>query len=83
MAAGKPVIGCQGQGIAEIIRNGQNGFLIEPGNVEGLARLLDLLLREAPLRARIGAAARATILERLTLEHQAAHLARVYRECLA
>ncbi|HET7209950.1 MAG TPA: glycosyltransferase [Terriglobales bacterium] len=83
MAAGKAVIGCHGQGIAEIVRNGQNGFLIEPGNIEELAGVLGLLLREASLRARVGAAARATILEGLTLEHQAAHLARVYRECVA
>lgn len=32
MSSGKPVIGCRGQGIAEIIRHGSNGFLVGPDN---------------------------------------------------
>ena len=36
MSVGKPVIGCRGQGIAEIIQHGSNGFLVGPDNEKGI-----------------------------------------------
>jgi glycosyltransferase involved in cell wall biosynthesis len=83
MSVGKPVIGCRGQGIAEIIQHGSNGFLVGPDNEKELTLALGMLLRDAGRRRNLGAAARATILERLTLAQQAESLARIYRECLA
>jgi glycosyltransferase involved in cell wall biosynthesis len=83
MSVGKPVIGCRGQGIAEIIRHGTNGFLVGAENEKELALALTMLLRDERLRARIGAAARDTILDRLTLTHQAGILSRIYRESAA
>ena len=80
MSAGKPVIGCRGQGIAEIIHHGSNGFLVGPDNEKELALALAMLLRDEPRRRSLGAAARDTILDRLTLEQQAESLARIYRE---
>ena len=80
MSVGKPVIGCRGQGIAEIIHQGSNGFLVGPDNQKELTLALAMLLRDEPCRRRLGAAARDTILDRLTLEQQAENLARVYRE---
>lgn len=83
MSAGKPVIGCREQGIAEIIQHGSNGFLVGPGNERELTLALAMLLRDETRRRNLGAAARDTILERLTLEQQAESLARVYRESAA
>jgi glycosyltransferase involved in cell wall biosynthesis len=83
MSTGKPVIGCRGQGIAEIVRHGSNGFLVGPDNDKELALALAMLLRDEPLRRNLGAAARDTILERHTLAQQAETLIRIYRECLA
>lgn len=80
MSVGKPVIGCRGQGIAEIIQHGSNGFLVGPDNERELTLALAMLLRDDPRRRSLGTAARDTILERLTLEHQAEVLARIYRE---
>ena len=82
MSAGKPVIGCRGQGIAEIIQHGSNGFLVGPDNERELTLAIAMLLRDEPRRRSLGAAARDTILERLTLAHQAENLARIYRECV-
>jgi glycosyltransferase involved in cell wall biosynthesis len=82
MSTGKPVIGCRGQGIAEIIRQGLNGFLVGPGNDKELALVLGMLLRDKLKRQNIGVAARDTILERLALREQAENLARIYRECV-
>jgi teichuronic acid biosynthesis glycosyltransferase TuaC len=80
MSCGKPVIGCREQGIAEIIHHGSNGFLVGPGNEKELALAIGFLLRDPQRRANLGAAARDTILERLTLAHQAEALVRIYRE---
>jgi len=83
MSVGKPVIGCRGQGIAEIIRHGSNGFLVGTDNERELALALGMLLGDETRRRSLGAAARDTILERFTLAQQAETLARIYGECAA
>jgi glycosyltransferase involved in cell wall biosynthesis len=83
MSTSKPVIGCRGQGIAEIIRHGSNGFLVGPENEKELTLAIAMLLRDESRRRNLGMAARDTILDRLTLAHQAESLARIYRESIA
>lgn len=83
MAVGKPVIGCRGQGIAEIVEHGCNGFLVGPDNEKELTLALGMLLRDAGRRHNLGIAARDTILDRLTLAQQAKNLACIYRESIA
>jgi glycosyltransferase involved in cell wall biosynthesis len=83
MASGKPVIACHGQGIAEVIEQGKNGWLIPAEGLEELVQGLSALLGSPELRTRIGAAARRTILEKLTLSHQAQQLAGIYRQTMA
>jgi len=83
MSCDKPVIACCGQGIDEVIEHGENGWLIPVDGLEQLVQGLAVLLGSSELRARIGIAARQTVLEKLTLSHQAEHLARIYREAIA
>lgn len=83
MLTAKPVIACQGQGIEEIIQDGFNGRLIGPNDLPGLTQALSSLLQSPQLRTRLGEAARATILPRFTLAHQAQYLAELYQECTA
>jgi teichuronic acid biosynthesis glycosyltransferase TuaC len=82
MATAKPIIGCRHQGIEEIVRHGENGWLIQPGNLQEMVAAVIVLLKNNALRKRIGLEARQTIVEGLTLQHQAARLNRLYRECL-
>jgi len=81
MSAGKPVIGCLGQGIEEVIEDGVNGCLIRPDDLQEVADSLTRLLQHAELRRKMGDAARRTILQSHTLAEQAARLFRLYREC--
>jgi glycosyltransferase involved in cell wall biosynthesis len=83
MSCGKPVIGCRGQGIDEVIEHGKNGWLIPVDGLDQLIQGLSTLLRSPDMCTRIGTAARQTILEKLTLSHQAQRLARIYREAIA
>jgi len=82
MASGLPAIACRGQGIQEVIRHAENGFLLTEQaaerTVHELADTLRILLKNPELRRRIGAAARQTVVERYTLRHQAQGLLRAY-----
>jgi glycosyltransferase involved in cell wall biosynthesis len=80
MSCGKPVIGCRGQGIDEIVSHGVNGWLIPVDGVEELVDGLRVLLADGARRRRIGAAARHTIVDTFTLSHQAQALAAIYRD---
>ena len=82
MSCSKPVVGCQGQGISEIVQPGVGGYLVAPGDEKELTDVLRILLRDPDRRRALGEAGRATILNRLTIQHQSANLYRVYRECL-
>lgn len=59
LAAGTPVITTRVGAIPETIANGVEGVLLEPGDVDGLAAATLRLVRDAQLRRRLGAAARA------------------------
>jgi glycosyltransferase involved in cell wall biosynthesis len=83
MATAKPVLGCRGQGIEDIIEHGKNGLLIHPGDEAEFADALVTLLRSPELRRQLGGNARKTIVQNLTLEHQAQHLMQICRECAA
>jgi teichuronic acid biosynthesis glycosyltransferase TuaC len=83
MSCGKPVIGCRGQGIDEVIEHGKNGCLIPADGLEELVQGLSALLVSCELCMRIGTAARQTILEKLTLSHQAQQLTSIYRQAVA
>jgi glycosyltransferase involved in cell wall biosynthesis len=75
MASGTPVVASRVGGLAEVIQDGQTGFLVPPGDVEALRDRLDAILRNPGLARRLGANARELVLERYTW-------ARVAERCL-
>ena len=83
MATAKPVIGCAGQGIEEVIAHGRNGWLIQPDSLPEMTDALADLLSNADRRYRIGQEARRTVLAGFTLAHQADMLLRVDQGCMA
>jgi teichuronic acid biosynthesis glycosyltransferase TuaC len=82
MSAERPAVACRGQGIDEIIRHGENGWLIEPKNLSDLSAALHALLSDRPLRQKLGHNGRQTVLQSYTLAHQASRLLSIYRESL-
>lgn len=83
MASGKVAVGCRGQGIEEVIRHGENGWLVPANGQQELIDGMRRLLRDDALRKKIGAAARDTILQSFTLRHQAQRLRAIYQETKA
>jgi glycosyltransferase involved in cell wall biosynthesis len=61
MALGKPVIATRVGGLRELVRDGENGLAFEVGDVDTLTDRLRSLLADPALRARLGAAGRATV----------------------
>lgn len=82
MSTERPAIACRGQGIEEVIRHGENGWLIAPKDLGSLTTALNTLLSDRPLRENLGRNARQTILQGYTLAHQARRLLSIYREVL-
>jgi glycosyltransferase involved in cell wall biosynthesis len=56
MAAGKPVVATRVPGLAELVVDGETGFLVAPGDQAALARQTRLLLDDPQLRQRLGEA---------------------------
>jgi glycosyltransferase involved in cell wall biosynthesis len=56
MASGLPVVAVNAGALGELVHPGENGFLTRPGLVGDMAGSLDLLCRDAPLRARMARA---------------------------
>ena len=58
MAAGVPVVACRVGGNDELIRDGENGFLVAPGSHEEVAERIEKLVNERDLRKSFGTAAK-------------------------
>ncbi len=61
MALEVPVVATRIAGIPRLIRDGENGLLVEPGDVAGLARAISVLLTDKDLRACLSRAGRHSI----------------------
>lgn len=81
MASGLPVIVSTAAGVAELISDGVEGFVVEPEDLQSIGARCERL-REPSVRATIGSAARARALE-MTWDVVADRTLRVYREIVA
>ena len=57
MSRGKAVIGTRPGGHTDLVADGETGILVPAGDVDALAGAMDLLIRDAELRERMGRAA--------------------------
>ena len=64
MALEVPVVATRVAGVPRLVRDGENGLLVEPGDEAALADRLRLVLSDAALAGRVRRAARQTIVER-------------------
>jgi glycosyltransferase involved in cell wall biosynthesis len=80
MAAGKIVIAAGIGGLAELIRDGENGFLFAPGNVRELSEKMNFVLSDPELEKQIGVRARAAIKEKNDPEKYYQTLIKIYQQ---
>jgi phosphatidyl-myo-inositol dimannoside synthase len=65
MASAKPVVATRVGGLPQVIRDGDNGFLVEERDVAGLATAILTLAHDPPLRRRMGDRGHALVRESL------------------
>lgn len=82
MQAGVPVIATRVGGIPEMIRDGQDGLLIEPRNPPAISSAINLLTHDFALRASIVKSADARFQANYTLEAMAGKMGHIYHELL-
>jgi len=69
MTLGRPVLATRVSGVPELVRDGVDGLLVEPGDVEGTARAL-LALSDPKIRQRMGQAAQHRVRQDFTPARQ-------------
>jgi glycosyltransferase involved in cell wall biosynthesis len=82
LAGGRPVVATRVGGVPDVIRDGVDGFLVEPGAVDDLADRLARLAREPTLRDRMGEQGRKRVLERYSVNRLVDEVDLLYRALL-
>jgi glycosyltransferase involved in cell wall biosynthesis len=78
MACGKPVIGTRVGGIPELIDDGHSGFLVDRGDVRGIAAKLLLLLADDAVAKRMGQAGHELARQKFQLRENVAEVLKLY-----
>ena len=83
MALGRPVIATEVGGIPELVRSGENGWLVPAGSVDELALALEAtLLAKVGVLDRMGAQGRKRVMERHDLSTEVAKLAQLFESVI-
>lgn len=80
MAAARPVIASAVGGLIEMLRDGENGLLVEEKDPPGLARAVDKVLRDSATAQKLGQRARQTVVDRFSTSTWIRKIEEVYRE---
>lgn len=81
-ACGVPIVASRAGGMPEVVRDGINGYLVEPGNNEELAEAVNKLLDQPARLAEFGRAGRELVLERFSIERMVEGNYKIYRSLL-
>jgi glycosyltransferase involved in cell wall biosynthesis len=82
MAMGVPVIASNVGGLAEVLRHGETGFLVDPTDVGGFARAITAAASSSDLIQRLGAAASSAQRKQYTITRMADDYLAVYTRAL-
>ncbi len=81
-ACGRPTVACDVSGCREIVRHGETGLLVPPGDPAALAVAVERLLSNRALRRRLGAAGRALVEEQFDEKTVVGLTMRLYEQLL-
>ncbi|MGA9349015.1 MAG: glycosyltransferase family 4 protein [Anaerolineae bacterium] len=83
MACGKPVIASNLPGVRSVVSDGEDGLLVRPGDVDDLAKKIQMLLDDPQQRREMGERGRAKVEAKYAWPKIIPRLVRVYEEVLA
>jgi glycosyltransferase involved in cell wall biosynthesis len=78
MAAGKPVVASNTGGIPDLVKHGLNGFLVEPGDVNGFCLAIQKLSNDEKMRDEMGKQGR-TVAQDFGVEKMVGKIDALYR----
>jgi glycosyltransferase involved in cell wall biosynthesis len=82
MAMGVPIVATDVGGTKELIADGQTGYLLSAGDVEGMARVLLALVRDESLRKNVGSAGRKHIEEKFSFVSRLRRIETLYERII-
>jgi glycosyltransferase involved in cell wall biosynthesis len=82
LASERPVVATRVGGVPDVVDDGEDGFLVEVGDIPALADRLEQLARDPELRARMGKAGRERVVPRYRVERLVDDVDTLYRELL-
>jgi mannosyltransferase len=82
MAAGAAVVAARAGAAESVVRDGEDGLLVPPGDVAALVAALEPLMRDPDRAAALGRNARARILADFSIDAEVARIVEVYRQML-
>ena len=83
LASGCPVVATRVGGVPDVVRDGEDGLLVEPGDEEALAAALRRLALDPELRTRMGAASRDRMVSRYAVARLIDDIDALYRGLIA
>jgi glycosyltransferase involved in cell wall biosynthesis len=81
-ACARPIVTCDVPGCREVVRDGDNGFLVPPRDPAALAAALERLIGDAQLRRRMGERGRERAVAEFSLEHVVGQTLAIYERLL-
>jgi glycosyltransferase involved in cell wall biosynthesis len=82
LAAGRPVVATRVGGVPDVVEDGEDGFLVEPGATDALTDRLTQLARDPGLRNKMGQSGRKRVLPRYAVNRLVDDVDRLYRSLL-
>lgn len=83
MASEVPVIATSSGGVPEVVTDGENGYLLPVGDVEGMAERAIEILSDPAIEHRMGAAGRAVAMERFDVTRVVPRYREMYERVIA
>src|SRR3984957_636539 len=83
MSVGAALVASRAGAAELVVEDGSTGVLTPPGDVDALVAALEPLMRDPAAAAAMGERGRARVLEKFSLDAEAAKIAEVYRNVLA
>ncbi len=82
MALKKPVIATNIPGPSDIVVDGENGFLVPPGDVKELSKKINFLLDNTSVSKRMGEKGRIVVKEKFDITKKVKIIEQIYENCL-
>ncbi|MGN6799134.1 MAG: glycosyltransferase [Gaiellaceae bacterium] len=82
LASGTPTVSTDVGGVRDVVRDGESGLLVPAGDIPSIASALERLAGDAELRGRFGAAGRAAVREKYSVDRLLDDVDGLYRRLL-